>query len=87
MTQSELLDAVVEVAMEMEITDPTDFGMTKMSEETAYRFIATQLLEDILALKTPSEMYIVALATSTHLLVENFILHQRFLSYLQQRQQ
>lgn len=43
MNQSELFEAVVEVAMEMDMTDPTDFGMLQLSEESAYRFIASQL--------------------------------------------
>lgn len=86
MTKNELFEAVVEVAMEMELTDPTDFGMIQMTEETAYRFIASQLLDDILQLEEPENQYIVALSTSVHLLVENFILHQKYLKLLKEYQ-
>lgn len=86
MNQSELFEAVVEVAMEMELTDPTDFGMLQLSEESAYRFIASQLIEDILKFETPEEQYIIALSTATHLLVENFVLHQKIMNILKERQ-
>lgn len=86
MNKTELFETVVEVALEMEHTDPIDFGMLQMSEETAYKFIAAQLLEDILKFETPEEQYIISLATSVHLLVENFILHQKHMRMIKERQ-
>jgi hypothetical protein len=75
-----LLEDVVSIAMEMELTDPTDFGYLQFSEETAYRFIATQIIEDMNKVNTPDEQTLLMLSTVVHLVVENFILHQKILS-------
>jgi hypothetical protein len=75
-----LLEDVVSIAMEMELTDPTDFGYLQFSEETAYRFIATQIIEDMNKVDTPDEQTLLMLSTVVHLVVENFILHQKILS-------
>lgn len=76
---TQLLEAVIELAMEMEYTDPTDFGYLRLSEETAYRMIATKIVEDAMAMDNPSARELMLLATATHLVVENFILHQKIL--------
>jgi len=75
-----LLEDVVSIAMEMELTDPTDFGYLQFSEETAYRFIATQIIEDMTSVETQDEQTLLMLSTVVHLVVENFILHQKILS-------
>jgi hypothetical protein len=66
--------------MEMELTDPVDFGYLQFSEETAYKFIATQIIEDMLKVDTPEEQTLLMLSTVVHLVVENFVLHQKILS-------
>ena len=75
-----LLEAVVEIAMEMELTDPTDFGYLKISEETAYRMMANHLVEQALQTPAGAARELALLATSTHLLVENFVLQQKILN-------
>ena len=74
-----LVDAVVEIAMEMEITDPTDFGYLQISEETAYRMLANHLVEQALLTPKGDARELALMATATHLLVENFVLHQKLL--------
>ena len=49
MTKNELLNAVVELAHEIDKADSIDFGMLRITEETAYRFVATNLIEDVTA--------------------------------------
>ena len=74
MNNSELVDAVVELAKEMDLTDPIDFGVLQISEETAHRMIAASVIENTFK-DNPNteELKLMLLATVTHLVVENFV--------------
>ena len=74
-----LVDAVVEMALEMEKTDPTDFGMLPISDEEAYRFIANSVLDKVIDVESPIERELMLLSACTHLVVENFVLNQRLM--------
>jgi uncharacterized protein YPO0396 len=74
-----LLDAVVEMAMEMEKTDPTDFGMLPINEEDTYRFIANSIVDKVIYVDSPLERELMLLSACTHLVVENFVLNQRLM--------
>ena len=66
--------ALVDLAMEAEMTDPIDWGMLSMEERQAYTLMATSVLEQIGDLPAEQQLT-VALATMTKLLVENFVLN------------
>jgi len=87
MTKNELLNAVVELAREIDKTDSIDFGMLRITEETAYRFVATNLIEDVTAEEDPACQYLLLMATATHLLVENFVLNQKLLVMVREKKE
>ena len=65
---------LVDLAMQAEITDPIDWGLLSMEERQAYTLMATSVIEQINGV--PEEQRImVAMATMTKLLVENFVLN------------
>jgi hypothetical protein len=74
-----LVEVVVELAMEMEQTDPIDFGYLRVSEENAYRMIASKVIEENSAIQGSSARELMLLATVTHLVVENFVLQQKLM--------
>ena len=65
------IEDLVELAKEVEVTDPIDWGMLSIDEDNAYRLIATSVLEQF---PEPLERTTV-LATITKLIVENFVLN------------
>jgi hypothetical protein len=77
--QNQLVEDVVSIAMEMELTDPTDFGYLQFTEETAYRFIATKIVDDMMSIEDPDDQKLMMLSTVVHLVVENFVLNQKIL--------
>jgi len=65
-------EILVDLAQEVEITDPIDWGMLSISEEEAYKLIASHIVElsdNPLALK----------AMLIKLMVENFVLNLKLL--------
>lgn len=71
-SQNQLMEDLVAVAMESEITDPIDWGELNISEEETYKMFAATVLEmdnDPLANK----------AIIIKLLVENFVLNLKLL--------
>lgn len=64
------VEQLAELAREVESEDPIDWGMLSIDEETAYKLIASQVLE--LYNKTDQ---LTMLATITKLIVENFVLN------------
>jgi len=70
---------LVELAREVEVGDPIDWGMLSMREEDAYWLMANQVLEMFANIEDPDERYLSALAVSTKLIVENFVLNTRML--------
>lgn len=69
MTDVELL---VDLAMAVESADPIDWGMLAIDERTAYRMMATTVLER-------NDDRITDKAVITKLLVENFVLNLKLI--------
>lgn len=67
------IQELVEIAQEIEVTDPIDWGMLAISEQETYNLIASSVLEQF-----PNES-ITAQATITKLIVENFVLNLKLL--------
>jgi hypothetical protein len=65
---------IAELAMETELTDPIDWGMLSVDEITAYKLIASSVLERFDSVDSDDKL-IVAQATITKLIVENFVLN------------
>lgn len=68
------IDQLAELALEAELKDPIDWGMLSVDEKTAYRMMASNVLEQFSNLKD-DERLVIALGTITKLLVENFVLN------------
>jgi hypothetical protein len=64
------VDKLVALAKEVENEDPIDWGMLSIDEDTAYRIIASQVLE---IYNTNDQLTM--LASITKLIVENFVLN------------
>jgi hypothetical protein len=64
------VDTLVTLAKEVENEDPIDWGMLSIDEDTAYRIIASQVLE---IYNTNDQLTM--LASITKLIVENFVLN------------
>lgn len=67
------VDLLVDLAKEVELTDPIDWGMLNVDEDEAYRLVALSVVEledNVLTLK----------ASLTKLMVENFVLNLKLLS-------
>jgi hypothetical protein len=69
MSNSDIIDAIVALAQEVEVTDPIDWGMLAIDEEEAYRMMAISILETF-----PDESITIQ-AVLTKLTVENFVLN------------
>lgn len=65
---------LAELAMEAEMSDPIDWGMLNVSEQEAFEMMASQVLEQMFAVPE-NDRAVVAMATMTKLLVENFVLN------------
>lgn len=64
------VETLVQLAKEVENEDPIDWGMLSIDEDTAYRIIASQVLE---IYNTNDQLTM--LASITKLIVENFVLN------------
>ena len=73
MNNQSLIDLIVELAQETNVVDPLDWGELNIDETTAFRLMATHVLEMDL-----SEPYVTQ-AIITKLLVENFVLNLKLL--------
>jgi hypothetical protein len=72
------IEQLVELAREIELTDPIDWGMLNVGEQESYEMIAASVLENYLS----SDVNIrdaIMLATIIKLTVENFVLNLRLL--------
>lgn len=67
---------LAELAKEADLKDPVDWGLLTVDEDTAYKLMATSVLEQFSGIKE-HEQLTVAMATITKLLVENFVLNLR----------
>jgi len=70
------VEQLVEIAEEIELGDPIDWGMLNVDEHQAYLFLATGVLENYKA-SDPSDRDLVLMASVVKLTVENFVLNLR----------
>lgn len=73
------LEELISLTKEVEAEDPIDWGMLNISEEAAYKMIASSVLEMFNAWSTHEEKEIVMLVTITKLVLENFVLNLKLL--------
>lgn len=76
MITNEQVAVLVDLAKACAQGDPIDWGLLAITEEQAYQMMASSVLEQIDSLKQ-EEQLLVAQATMTKLLVENFVLNLR----------
>jgi hypothetical protein len=74
------IEELIQIAQDIEHTDPIDWGYLNISEENAYRLIATGLLEHFDSITDMDTKYIILLAIATKLSVENFVLNLKLLN-------
>lgn len=70
------------LAMEAEIADPIEWGELAISEQNAYEMMAANVISQIESV-AEDQRPIVAMATITKLLVENFVLNVKLKNSLQ----
>jgi|TARA_B110000503_G_C7113576_1_gene399262 hypothetical protein len=74
LTKTKAVGRLVELAREVEIKDPIDWGMLNIREEDAYELMANSVLDQFYTLPDDHKETVM-LATLTKLLVENFVLN------------
>jgi hypothetical protein len=67
-------ETIANLAMQAEITDPVDWGMLSIEETQAYNMMANSVKEQMAGIPEDQRL-VVAMATMTKLLVENFVLN------------
>jgi len=67
------VDQLVEIAKEVEIGDPFDWGNVQIDEDSAYRLIALSIMEMDMSKE-------IMMASIVKLCVENLVLNTRLLS-------
>ncbi len=73
-----LTEQLVELALEIEMADPIDWGMLSINERDAYDMIASSVLEQYLLIdKEERDMMLLAIVVK--LTVENFVLNLKLL--------
>lgn len=72
---------LVELAQEVEITDPIDWGMLNIDEKNAYTLIATGILELCQSLETDDQKIHMLMASLVKLSVENFVLNLKLANH------
>jgi len=75
------IQTIAELAQEAELTDPIDWGLLNIDEPTAYRMMASHVVEQF---QDSADHELVMLSTITKLLVENFVLNLKLDGYRQQ---
>ncbi len=74
---SDTVKLLATLAQEVEVTDPIDWGMLSVDENTAYNLISANVIEQWGEPRDERELGI--LATMTKLIVENFVLNLKLL--------
>ena len=67
---------LAEIAMEGEMTNPIEWGELAVEEKQAYQMMASQVFDQMDGIPE-DQRAVVAMATMTKLLVENFVLNLR----------
>lgn len=81
MTTEEIVNLIADLAKEVDLEDPIDFGMLLVDEDTLWKMMASNVLE-LMRVDTVSER-MVMMATITKLLVENFVLHAQMMKIME----
>lgn len=68
------VNELADLAQQAEITDPIDWGYLRVDEKTAYRLMASSVIEMINNVDDDQKTTIL-MASMTKLLVENFVLN------------
>ena len=76
----EFIREVIDLAKQVEVTDPIDWGTLKIEEDETYYLIATSVVEQLGVHFIKGNMYIeanknVMIASIVKLVVENFVLN------------
>lgn len=79
LTESDMVDLVVELAQQVESTDSIDWAMFPASEDSLYKYAATQVIENMNMIQTKDDKILMLLATTVKLVVENTVLNQQLL--------
>lgn len=69
------VDYIVALAKEVESQDPIDWGMLTVSEDDAYRLLASTVVENLAPKYNDPDFQDVMVATVVKLVVENFTLN------------
>ena len=72
----EYINHIAELAKEVEVEDPIDWGIIPISEDVTYRMMTTSVLEQF---GDMSQQRDIMIATIVKLVVENFILNLRLM--------
>jgi len=70
------VEQLAQIAQEGEMVNPIDWGELSVKEQQAFELMASQVLDQMEAVPE-DQRAIVAMATMTKLLVENFVLNLR----------
>ena len=81
MTTEEVVNLIADLAKEVDLEDPIDFGMLLVDEDTLWKMMASNVLE-LMRVDTVGER-MVMMATITKLLVENFVLHAQMMKIME----
>lgn len=73
-----LTEQLVELAEQIEVGDPIDWGMLSINEHDAYKLIAGGVLDSYLG-TDPDSRDMILLATVVKLTVENFVLNLKLM--------
>jgi hypothetical protein len=73
-----LTEQLVELAEQIELSDPIDWGMLSINEHDAYKLMAGGVLDNYLSTE-PDCRDMIMLATVVKLTVENFVLNLKLM--------
>lgn len=76
MEYNQTVRQLAQLAMESDAVDPIDWGMLNIKEQDAFLMMASNVLQQIESVPE-DQRAVVAMATMTKLLVENFVLNLR----------
>ena len=77
---NEYIDKIVSLAQEVEITDPIDWGMLSLDEDSAYKLVTMSVLNELGVRSVDGQIEFqiekdIMIATIVKLVVENFVLN------------
>ncbi len=79
MNNISLTEQLAQLAEEIEMEDPIDWGLLAIDEKTAYRMMAGNILEMYLGMDAENRDMML-LATAVKLTVENFVLNLKLIN-------